>query len=219
MLKSWNGTNDDLSENRPDAVSRARSRASRSTRPDPNAVGSRPCTCAVSESLASAPGNESVVPLPTYVSRFAGSPTQAIAALGAVAGDARGGEAEHRVEGEPGVREALAVEGGLQVVAVHELAGQPAGGGRGRVVGGRCGGLGGGRDDGEHRQQREQRGRGGGEDTPRRSGDGQGHQGPPFGTGSARRAEGSRDREPGRSQLDDRRRPGHRPADLDGIGG
>src|SRR6185437_14867292 len=49
---------------------------------------------------------------------------------------------------------------------------------------------------------------GGGQDTPRRTGDGQGHQGPPFGTGSARRAEGSRDREPGRCRLDDRRRPG-----------
>ena len=62
LLKS---PNDDLSENRPDGVIRARNRASTSTRADPNAVGSKPCTCALSESFASDPAYDSVLPLPT----------------------------------------------------------------------------------------------------------------------------------------------------------
>ena len=55
----------DLSEKRPDGASSARSRASRSTSAEPYAAGSRPSTCAVSDSLASAPAYDSVVPSPT----------------------------------------------------------------------------------------------------------------------------------------------------------
>ena len=169
------------------------------------------------ESLASAPAKDSVVPLPTYVSRFAGSPTHTIAAPAV----SRATPAAARPSTPSRVSPASGNFWPLKAVSrwspsTNWRDSQPAAAAPGSSVVGGAAWAG---DATTVSTASSASNAAEAAARTRRVG---------VGTDRATRAafrhrvraasRGSLGREPGRSQLGDRRRPGDRPADLDGMG-